>query len=148
MKVILLQDVKKLGQKGDVVEVADGYGRNYLLPRGLAKEATPGNLRELEAVKRQQAEKQSKELEEARMLAAKLSGETVSIRVKSGEKGKLFGSVTSKEIAETISAQFGEEIDKRKVELPEAIKTLGDFPVKIKLHPQAVAELTVRVVAE
>jgi large subunit ribosomal protein L9 len=148
MKVILLQDVKKLGQKGDVVEVAAGYGRNYLLPRGLAKEATPGNLRELEAVKRQQAEKQSKELEEARMLAAKLSGETVSIRVKSGEKGKLFGSVTSKEIAETISAQFGEEIDKRKVELPEAIKTLGDFPVKIKLHPQAVAELTVRVVAE
>ncbi len=148
MKVILLQDVKKLGQKGDVVEVADGYGRNYLLPRGLAKEATPGNLRELEAVKRQQAEKQSKELEEARMLAAKLSGETVSIRVKSGEKGKLFGSVTSKEIAETISAQFGEEIDKRKVELPEAIKTLGDFPVKIKLHPQAVAEVTVRVVAE
>lgn len=148
MKVILLQDVKKLGGKGDVVEVADGYGRNYLLPRGLAREATSGNLKELEVIKQQQAEKQSKELEEARIQASKLSGSIVSIRVKAGEKGKLFGSVTSKEIADTIAAQFGLEVDKRKVDLPEAIKTLGDFPIKVKLHPQAIAEVTVRVVAE
>lgn len=148
MKVILLSDVKKLGQKGDVVEVAEGYARNYLIPKGLAKEATEGSLRELQAIKEKQLAREREQLEQAKQLAAKLHGQAVQITGKAGDKGRLFGSVTNKEVAEAIAAQFQVDIDRRKIELKEAIKSLGDYPVKVKIHPQVTADIIVRVVSE
>lgn len=148
MKVILLSDVKKLGQKGDVVDVAEGYARNYLLPKGLAKEATAGSLKELNAIKERQLAREKEQLEQAKKLAAKLNGQAVQITSKAGDKGRLFGSVTNKEVAEAIAAQFQVDIDRRKIELKDAIKSLGEYPVKVKIHPQVTAEMIVRVVGE
>lgn len=148
MKVILLSDVKKLGQKGDVVEVAEGYARNYLIPKGLAKEATAGSLKELKAIKAKQAAEEKQQLEQARRIASKLEGQSIQITSKAGDKGRLFGSVTNKEVAEALEAQFQVDIDRRKIELKEAIKSLGDYPIKVKIHPQVAANMTVRVVGE
>lgn len=148
MKVILLSDVKKLGQKGDVVEVAEGYARNYLIPKGLAREATAGSLKELKAIKAKQAAQEKQQLEQARQIASKLEGQAIQIISKAGDKGRLFGSVTNKEVAEALEAQFDVEIDRRKIELKEAIKSLGDYPIKVKIHPQVAANMTVRVVGE
>ena len=117
MKVILLQDVKSQGKAGDIKEVADGYARNFLLNKKLALEATPQNLKNLELQKKKQAEKAAAELAEAKALAAKIADMTVEIKVKTGEAGRLFGSVTNKEVAEAISAQVGQNLDKRKVEI-------------------------------
>ncbi|HHY61252.1 MAG TPA: 50S ribosomal protein L9 [Clostridia bacterium] len=148
MKVILLSDVKSLGHKGDVVEVAEGYARNYLIPKGLAKEATAGSLRELQAIKEKQQAREKEQLEQAKQLAAKLHGQAVRITSKAGDKGRLFGSVTNKEVAEAIAAQFQVDIDRRKIELKEAIKALGEYPVKVRIHPQVTADMIVRVVGE
>lgn len=148
MKVILLSDVKKLGQKGDVVEVAEGYARNYLIPKGLAKEATAGSLKELKAIKAKQAAQEQQQLEQARQIASKLEGQSIQITSKAGDKGRLFGSVTNKEVAEALEAQFQVDIDRRKIEMKEAIKSLGDYPIKVKIHPQVAANMTVRVVGE
>lgn len=148
MKVILLSDVKSLGHKGDVVEVAEGYARNYLIPKGLAKEATGGSLRELQAIKEKQQAREKEQLEQAKQLAAKLHGQAVRITSKAGDKGRLFGSVTNKEVAEAIAAQFQVDIDRRKIELKEAIKALGEYPVKVRIHPQVTADMIVRVVGE
>ncbi|ABZ83593.1 50S ribosomal protein l9 [Heliomicrobium modesticaldum Ice1] len=148
MKVILQQDVKNLGKKGDIVDIAEGYGRNYVLPRGLAIEATPANLKNLERLKANEAKKKEQELMDAKELGAKLSGITVKVRSKAGEGGRLFGAVTNKEIAETVEKQFGLKVDKRKYELKQPIKTLGHYPITVKIHPAVSAELKVEVVSE
>ena len=135
MKVILLEDVKKLGKKGDLIEVADGYARNYLLPRNLAREATEGGIKQLKQEKAALENKKRKERQQAQALAAKLSEMTVTLKVKSGEQGKLFGSVTSKDISEALKEQHDIEVDRRKIELQEPIKSLGNYEVDIKLAP-------------
>ncbi|HZK24515.1 MAG TPA: 50S ribosomal protein L9 [Oscillospiraceae bacterium] len=146
MKVILAQDVKALGKKGDVKEVAEGYARNYLFPRGLAVEATGGQLKELQQQQQRTAEKQAKVLAEAERKAAKISGMQIEISMRVGENGRLFGSVTSGDLAVALQKK-GVKVDKRKIELSEPIKNLGSYPLRIKLHSEVDASLTVKVVA-
>lgn len=148
MKVVLIADVPKLGNRGTVVEVAEGYARNYLLPRGLAVEATAGRLKELNLEKKRQEAKKSQELEQARRLRQLLDGAAVKVTTRAGEKGKLFGSVTNKEIAQAIKNTFHADVDRRKIELKEPIKALGSYEVILKLHPEIQARLRVQVVAE
>lgn len=145
MKVILLKDVKNLGEKGSVVDVAEGYGRNYLIPKGIAKLATEGGLKEVEEHQAREEAKAKKQLEQAEKLGSKIAGKVVEIPTKAGETGRLFGSVTNKEVADAIETQYSVKIDRRKIELQEGIKSLGDHPVKIKLHPQVNIEMIVRV---
>jgi large subunit ribosomal protein L9 len=148
MKVILLEDVKSLGVKDDVVDVSDGYARNYLLPKNLAVEATGGKLKELKSIKKRQMKQQEQELQKAREVAQKIEGKTLQAATKVGESGKLFGSITSKEIAELLKKDFKIEVDKRKIEIKETIKALGNYPVTVRIHPQVAAKITVQVVAE
>ncbi len=147
MKVILLEDVKALGKKGAVKEVADGYGRNFLMPRKLAVEATPANIAALEKETQRVAVNEEKKLDEAKALGLKLKDAAVSIQGKAGEGGRLFGSITNKEVAEALSALAGVEIDRRKVELNETIKSLGEYKVIVRLHPKVHQEVLVQVVA-
>ncbi|WP_027717112.1 50S ribosomal protein L9 [Desulfovirgula thermocuniculi] len=148
MKVILLEDVKNLGPKGAVVEVSDGYARNYLLPRRLAVEATPGRLKELEMLKASQDRRRREEEARARELAARLDGLELTIAVRAGEGGRLFGAVGTKDIAAALSGQHGLEVDKKKILLKDPIKQLGDYQVAIKLHPAVQARIKVSVVAQ
>lgn len=148
MKVVLTQDVPKLGRRGTVVEVADGYGRNYLLPRGLAVPAEAGILEDLAKREKAQAAKEKRLEERARAVAAGLEGRELVIKARAGEAGKLFGAVTAKEIAEGLARHFQVQVDKRKVELPGPIKALGSYPVTIRLHPQISATITVKVTGE
>ncbi len=147
MKVILKADVKALGKKGQVYEVSDGYARNFLFPKGLAVEATSGNLNDLASKKANEEKKKEQEKQEAQTLAAKLSSLSVEIHTKSGEGGRLFGSVTNKEIAEALKASHGINLDRRKLELKEPIKALGTFNVQAKLHPEVTAQFQVHVKA-
>lgn len=148
MKIILLQDVKALGKKGQVVEVSDGYARNAILPKKLGIEATSKNLNDLK-LQNQHADKVAAEnLANAKELAKTVEQQKVVVKIKTGEGGKVFGSVSSKEIAEAAKAQTGLDLDKKKMQLPEAIKTLGTFEVPVKLHPQVTAKLSVQVVGE
>lgn len=145
MKVILTEDVKKLGKKGEIVEVSDGYARNYVLPKKLGVEANNKNMNDLK-LKRANEEKIAKEqLEAAQAFAKELETKEVFVSIKSGEGGKTFGSVSSKEIAEAAKAQHGMEIDKKKIQMPEAIKNLGVYQVSVKLHPKVTASLKVNV---
>lgn len=145
MKVILLQDVKSLGKKGEIVNVNDGYARNYILPKKLGLEANGKNLNDLK-LQRQNKEKIAQEnLETAKELAAKLEAGKVELSIKTGEGGRAFGSVSSKEIAQAVQEQMGYEIDKKKIQLKEAIKSLGVHIVPVKLHPEVTAELKVHV---
>ncbi len=146
MKVILLQDIQRVGSKGDILEVSEGYARNFLLPRKLAIEATRGHMKELEQKKAAEVQKKNQMAEEARSLAGRLEALKVRITTKAGEGGRLFGSITSKDITEALKIQHQIEIDKKKVNLLHPIKTLGVYPVAIKLHPQAQAMLQVEVV--
>jgi len=148
VKVILTTDVPKLGNNGDVVEVAEGYARNYLLPRGLAVEATSGQMKELNRKKKLQEQREKHEQQAAKRLAGILEGATVRVETRAGEKGKLFGSVTNKEIAQSIKNTFQIEIERRKIDLKEPIKALGDYDVVIKLHPTVHASVKVQVVPE
>lgn len=147
MKVILQDDVKALGKKGQVVEVKEGYARNFLFPKKLAVEATANNLKEIERQQKIKENKKQQELEAAQKLAQKLNELNVTLKVKSGDNGKLFGAVTSKDIAEIIEKNNKLKIDKRKIELKENIKTLGTYQVSIKLHPEVTAEIKVKVEA-
>lgn len=147
MKVILTTDVKNLGKKGKVCEVSDGYARNFLFPKKWALEATPGNLNDLASKQAIEDRKKAKEKEDAQMLAAKLSSITVEVHTKTGEGGRLFGSVTNKEIAEALKSKHGLEIDKRKIEVKEPIKALGNYTIHAKLHPDISAQLKVEVKA-
>lgn len=145
MILILLKDVKGTGKAGDVVNVSDGYGRNFLLPRGLAQKGTEGNIRSLEKAKELQEEKFNKEKNEAQILADKIAKLQVNIVSKSGEGGRLFGSITSNDIAEALKDQHKIEIDKKKIMLDSPIKQMGDFQVKIKLYFEVIGILNVKV---
>lgn len=147
MKVILLADVKPLGKRGEVKQVADGYARNFLLNKKLAVEATPQNLKNLAHEQQKQADKAAAELAEAKRLAAEIAKITVEIPVKAGEGGRLFGSVTNKEVAEAISAKVGVEIDKRKVEIKDAIKNVGAAEALLKLHTEVHQKVKLNITA-
>ena len=146
MKVILLQDIKNVGKKGQLLDAADGYARNYLIPRKMAVEATKGNVNELEAKNKALVIKAEKELENARGFAASVEQKKVDVQVKMGENGKLFGSVTNKEIAQALLEQTGVSIDKKKVILSEPIKTVGEKEVEIKVMHDVSAKIIVNVI--
>lgn len=147
MKVILLKEVKGLGKAGELVKTSDGHARNLLIPKGLAKEATDTNVRELEKQKAMAAEKKQSEQEEARELAKRLAEVRVKIVTKTGEGGRLFGSITTKDIADALQAQEGIELDKKKFVLDSPIKHTGEFQVEIKLYAEIAAQLLVEVTA-
>jgi large subunit ribosomal protein L9 len=147
MKIILRQDHEKLGKIGDIVEVKDGYARNFLIPRKVGFTATEGNLRTLEEEKKQSSQRQSKELRGSEHLAQELEKVSISIKVKVGEDEKLFGSVTSQMIADSL-VEKGITVDKRIIDLEEPIKALGIYTVNVKLHPQVTGKLKVWVVRE
>ncbi|MEY8523837.1 50S ribosomal protein L9 [bacterium 1XD8-76] len=145
MKIILKEDVKKLGKKGETIEVSDGYARNYILPQKLGVEANSKNLNDLKLQKRNEEKLARQRLDEAKELAEKIGEQAVVVRMKAGEGGKVFGSVSSKEIAAALKEQNQLEIDKKKIQLQEAIKSFGTHEVGIKLHPQVTATLRVKV---
>ncbi len=145
MKVILIQDVKKLGKSGEIIDVNDGYARNYIIPQKLGIEANNKNLNDLKLKKKNEEKIAKQQLEEAKELAEKIGQNTVTVKMKAGEGGKAFGSVSSKEIAEAAKAQCNIEIDKKKIQLAEAIKSFGMYEVDIKLHPQVTATLKLKV---
>jgi large subunit ribosomal protein L9 len=147
MKVILTQDVKNLGNEGDVKDVSDGYGRNYLIPKGLVVEATKGNLKEIEDQTKRLQKQKDREKTQAQALYDRLNGKSITVTARSGGGDKLFGAVTAKEVSDALSKQFKVKLDKRKVDLGEPIKHLGEYPVKIKIYPLIQAEITVRVEA-
>ena len=145
MKVILLQDVKALGKKGEVVNVNDGYARNFILPKKLGVEANGKNLNDLKLQKNNEAKVAQEHLDAAKKLAEELKAGKVVLTMKVGEGGRTFGSVSSKEIAEAVKEQMHLDIDKKKIQLKEQIKTLGTHIVSVKLHPEVTAELKVYV---
>jgi large subunit ribosomal protein L9 len=148
MKIVLRDDVDKLGQKGDVVDVADGYARNFLVPRGLAIKAESGVVRQAEAMRRNRSAREQRDREAAQTLAERLTGATLSVPARSGEGGKLFGSITAADIATALQEQLGIEIDRRRLGLDEPLKELGTVELPIRLHADVVATLTVDVVAQ
>ena len=145
MRIILLQDEKKLGKKGDIVEVSDGYARNCILPKKIGVEATPKNLNDLKLQKAGEVRRAQEQLEAAQALAQELGHMQVVVKIKAGEGGRTFGSVSSKEIAMACKEQNGIEIDKKKIQLPESLKQFGSYEVGVKLHPQVTAKLVVKV---
>lgn len=148
MKVILLQDVKALGKKGEIVNVSDGYARNAILPKKLGVEATAKNLNDLK-LQNQHADKVAAEnLEHAKELAEEIGTKKVVVKIKSGEGGRIFGSVSTKEIAQAAKEQAGLDLDKKKMQLGESIKALGTYEIPVKLHPKVTATLRVQVVEE
>ncbi|WP_028778250.1 50S ribosomal protein L9 [Shimazuella kribbensis] len=146
MRVILLQDVKGTGKKGDVKEVAEGYGRNFLLPRNLAVEASGGNLNSLKEQQRLDGERKKQELATATELGEKIADHTLQIESKAGKDGRLFGAVTSKQISKAFKDTFQIEIDKKKIALKEPIKHAGFVKIPVKLHPKVTTTLTVQIV--
>ncbi|HML35967.1 MAG TPA: 50S ribosomal protein L9 [Bacillota bacterium] len=147
MIVILIKDVKGVGKAGEVVKVSDGYARNMLLPKGFATEATEGNVKSLERQKAIQEANRQKDLAEAKALAEKIGQKHVTITTKSGEGGRLFGSITSKDIADALAQQHKITVDKRKVILESPIKQTGEFEVDIRIYPEVTAKLKVTVSA-
>ena len=147
MKVILIDEIRGLGTRGDVVNVKDGYARNYLLPKNLAREATPGNLKSIEQERKKWALLAQQEKEKAQKAADSVKGVKVTIAKRVGEAGQLFGSVTSNEIADALAAK-GVDVDKRRIELAHPIKTLGNHNVEVRLHREVTAEIQVEVVAQ
>lgn len=148
MKVILLEDVKSQGKKGDIVNISDGYARNMILPKGLGVEATPANMSKLKMQKKHEEKVAAEQLAAAEEFASKIEGSQVRISMKTGEGGKVFGSVSTKEIAEAAKKQLGFELDKKKIQLDAPIKGLGVTTVKVKVHPQVTASFKVNVVEE
>jgi len=146
MKVILLGDVKALGKKGQVVEVAEGYGRNFLLPRNLATEASKGALAVLESQSKALAKREAQTLTDAQQLASRIESAKLDVKAKAGGNGKLFGAVTNADVAEAISRSLEIDVDRHKIEIKTAIKALGAYPIEIKLHKNVVAKTTVNVV--
>ena len=145
MKVILLQDVKSQGKKGDIIEVSEGYARNMLIKKKLGVEATPEALNNLKLQNRHEEKVAAENLADAEALAKEVAEWLVETKIKTGEGGRTFGSVSSKEIAQAITKQYGKTIDKKKIQLEEAIRSLGTHEVKVKLHPQVTATLRVHV---
>ena len=147
MQVILRDRIENLGNAGDVVEVKPGYGRNYLIPRGLAYEATQANVRRLEAERAKQSRREAETLDEARQRAATIEAVSLTFHARAGQEGKLFGSITSGDIADKLAEQ-GITIERRQIELDEPIKTLGGTSVPVRLHPQVRPEIKVWIIAE
>lgn len=145
MQIVLLEDVKALGKKGAVVKVNDGYARNFILPKKLGVEATPQNLAKLKQQKAYEAKVAAEQLAAAKALSEEMARKTVSLKAKVGEGGRLFGAISSKEIAQAAKEQCGLELDKKKIVLPEPIKTLGIHEVAVKLHKDVTATLKVNV---
>ena len=145
MKVILLQDVKALGKKGEIVEVSDGYARNALLPKKLGVEANNKNLNDLKLQNANKEKVAAEQLADAKAFAEELKSKEIIVHIKAGEGGKVFGSVSGKEIAQALKDQHGIEIDKKKIVLNDALKTFGNFEVPLKLHPEVTATLNVKV---
>ena len=145
MKVILQQDIRGKGKRGQMIEVSDGYARNYMLPRKLAVEATPDNVNTMRMNDKAQQEKRQREREEAFAISARMKELTVTVRAKCGGAGRLFGSVTTQEIADALQKEHGIALDKRRIVLEEPIKTVGTYTVKCKLGYEITAELKVRI---
>jgi large subunit ribosomal protein L9 len=148
MKIILQKDVKGLGKAGDVANVSDGYARNYLIPRGLVVEASSGNLNTIKQQKQAEEKRKAEEFEKAEKLKERLEKLTVILKAKSGEGGRLFGSITNKEIADALKEQHKITLDKRKISLQEPIKDLGETSVEVKVYPGVAGTLKVKVKAE
>jgi large subunit ribosomal protein L9 len=148
VKLILQQEVKKLGKKGDIIEVSEGYARNYLMPQKLAIPATAINVNTATQQKEAEVRKTKRLLDEAKLYATQIGKLTVKVTVKTGEGGRMFGSVTSKDIADALQAQHGVELDKRKIDLKDVIKALGEYPVTVKLHPDVSTQIQVQVTTD
>ena len=146
MKIILLQDEKKLGKKGDIVEVSEGYARNYIIPKKIGVEATAQNRNDLKLQKAHQEKLAKEQLDAAKALAAEIESKQVIVKMKAGEGGRTFGSISSKEIAAACKEQNGIELDKKKIQLQENLKSFGSYEVTVKLHSQVSAKLAVKVV--
>lgn len=146
MDVILLEDVKSLGKKGQIVKINDGYARNFVLPKKLGLEATPKNLNDLKLAKKREEKEAAEELAAAKELAVKVEEKAVTVAMKTGEGGKTFGTISTKEVAEEAKKQLGLDIDKKKMKLDEPIKTLGTHIISVKLHKEVTAKLTVKVI--
>lgn len=146
MKVILLKDEKKLGKKGDIVEVSEGYAKNYILPKKIGAEANANNMNDLKLQKANEAKIAQQQLDDAKNLAHELESKLVTVKMKAGEGGRAFGSVSSKEIAAAVKEQHDLNIDKKKIQLPETLKTFGNHEINVKLHPQVTAKLNVKIV--
>ena len=148
MKIILKQNVEKIGQVGDVVEVSDGFARNFLIPRGKAISFTAGNFKQIEYLKKREIEQREGELKEVKELAEKINNISLEIKVKAGEEGKLFGSVTSKDIVETLLKEHGIELDKKKLNLKESLKKLGVHIVPVNLYKDIAPEIKVNLISD
>lgn len=146
MKIILLQDEKKLGKKGEIIEASEGYARNYILPKKIGVEATPKNMNDLKLQKANEEKKAQEILDAAKAMAADLENKQIVVKIKAGEGGRTFGSVSTKEIAAAYKEQYNIELDKKKIQLSDSIKTFGTVEVPVKLHPQVTGKLTVKVV--
>lgn len=147
MRLILTQEVGGLGSPGDVIEVKNGYGRNYLLPQGFAMKATKGAEKQIETLQRTRAAREVKSLEEAKSMAGQLAALSVTLRARAGGSGRLFGSVSSTDIVEAVKGAGGPELDRRRVELHGAIKATGKHTVTVRIHPEVAAEVTLDVIA-
>lgn len=148
MKIILLEDVKSLGKKGQIIDANDGYARNYILPKKLGVEATGKNLNDLKLQKANEEKIAKEQLEAAQAFAKEMESKEVIVKMKGGEGGKVFGSVSTKEIAQAAKSQCGMELDKKKIQLTEAIKSFGVYEVTVKLHPKVSGKLKVKVQEE
>jgi large subunit ribosomal protein L9 len=148
MEVLLLKDVEQLGEAGEIKRVANGYARNFLIPRGLAVIATPGAVKQVEVQLETEARRQAKELDEAQALAQALDGRTVTFQARAGESDRLYGSITNANIADALSEQVEQEVDRRKIEMDEPLKELGTHAVTIRLAPGAEAKVTVVIERE
>jgi len=148
VRVVLRDDVENIGRKGDLIEVTDGFARNFLVPRGLAMKATKGVVQQAEAMRRNREARDARDREAAQALADQLSGRRLELRARAGEGGRLFGSVTSADVVDAVRAQTGIELDRRKTQLAEPLKELGAVEVPVKLHADVEAMLTVDVVPE
>lgn len=147
MKVILLADVKGSGKKEEIVNVSDGYARNFLFPKKLAVEATPGAAKEIERKKAAERQREMERRQAADAKAKTLRGRVITMTAKAGSQGRLYGSITGQEVAEALNAQYQVEVDKRKIELNETIRTVGEYEAVVKLYPEITAKMTVKVVA-
>ena len=145
MKIILLQDEKKLGKKGDIIETSEGYARNYILPKKIGVEATPKNLNDLKLKKANEDKIAQENLEKAKELAALIETKSVVVKMKAGENGKAFGAVSGKEIVSALKEQHDIEVDKKKIQLADNIKNFGCYEVPVKLHPQVAGTIHVKV---
>ncbi|MFC3419324.1 50S ribosomal protein L9 [Salinicoccus hispanicus] len=148
MKVIFLNDVKNKGKKGEVKEVATGYAQNFLLKKGLAEEATPANLKRLEEEQNAEEAKAEQALEDAKSMKEELEQKEVEIKTKSGDDGRLFGSISSKQVVEAYEKQHGIKLDKRKLDMSQPLKSLGYHKMSVKLHPEVSAEIKVHVIEQ